>query len=266
MARWIRYEHKGEQGFGTLEGGIVRVHQGEMFASPVPTGRVLPVDEARLLAPCRPGKIIALWNNFHALAVKLGVSLPEDPLWLLKASTSRADPGATISRPAAYDGRVAYEGELGIVIGRSCHDATEGEAASAIFGYTCVNDVTAADLLKKDPNFPQWARAKGFDGFCPFGPVIATDLDPQSLVVRLVLDGVERQNYPIADMVFPPARLVAMLSRDMTLLPGDLICCGTSVGVGTIKGPVSTVDVVIDGIGTLSNRFELALQDTTVAA
>ena len=254
---WVRFTHEGKDGFGVLRGTSIQVYEGDMFEHPHNTGATLPLSAVTLRAPSSPGKIVALWNNFHALAAKLDVSLPEDPLWLLKAGTSVTDPGATVRRPPAYDGRIVYEGELGIVIGKRCLMADEAEAASAIFGYTVVHDVTAGDLLRKDPNFAQWARAKSFDGFCPFGPAIATGVNVSGLSVRLVLDGVERQNYPISDMVFAPVKLVSLLSRDMTLMPGDLICCGTSVGVGSIKGPVSTVDVTIDGIGTLTNLFEL---------
>ncbi|MDE2240082.1 MAG: fumarylacetoacetate hydrolase family protein [Rhodospirillales bacterium] len=254
---WVSFTHEGRDGFGLLQGESIKVHEGDMFAQPRATGTVLPLAAVTLRAPCKPGKVIALWNNFNALAAKLGVSLPEDPLWLLKADTTVNNPGATIKRPPAYEGRIAYEGELGIVIGKRCSMADEAEAASAIFGYTIVNDVTGGDVLRKDPNFPQWARSKSYDGFCPFGPSIATGVDVSGLSVKLVLDGTERQNYPLSDMVFPPVKLVSLLSRDMTLMPGDLICCGTSVGVGSIKGPVSTVDVTIEGIGTLTNRFEL---------
>ncbi|MBU6449834.1 MAG: fumarylacetoacetate hydrolase family protein [Rhodospirillales bacterium] len=254
---WVRFTHEGKDGFGLLQGESIQVHEGDMFAQAKANGSVLPLAAVTLRAPCKPGKVIALWNNFNALAAKLGVSLPEDPLWLLKADTTVNDPGATIKRPPAYEGRIAYEGELGIVIGKRCSMADEAEAAAAIFGYTVVNDVTGGDVLRKDPNFPQWARSKSYDGFCPFGPSIATGVDVSGLSVKLVLDGAERQNYPLSDMVFQPVKLVSLLSRDMTLMPGDLICCGTSVGVGSIKGPVSRVDVTIDGIGTLTNHFEL---------
>ena len=159
--------------------------------------------------------MIALWNNFRALGAKLGVAAPEDPLYLLKANSCFTDPGAIIPRPASYGGKVVYEGELGIVIGRICKDATEEEARACIFGYTCVNDLTAADILNKDPNFPQWVRAKSFDGFGPFGPAIATEVTPEDLWVRTILNGVERQRYPISDMVFPAAELVSRISRDM---------------------------------------------------
>ena len=131
---------------------------------------------------------------------------------------------------------MVYEGELGIVIGKRCNNIGEDEAGDYIFGYTCVDDVTAADIITKDPTFAQWARAKSFDTFGVFGPVIATGLDPIPALDRTVLDGKERQNYPVSDMIFPPHRLVSYLSRDMTLLPGDVIACGTSVGVSAMRG------------------------------
>ena len=134
--------------------------------------------------------------------------------------------------------------------------ASEAEAADAIFGYTCINDVTAADLINKNPTFAQWVRAKSFDTFGVFGPVVATGLDPMTLTIKTMLNGEERQNYPVSDMYFPPVTLVALISRDMTLEPGDVIACGTSVGVGVMKEPKNVVEVIIDGIGTLSNRFD----------
>ena len=255
MAHWIRFERGGSVGFGTLDGEVITVHLGDMFDRPEPTGERVPLGSVRVLAPTQPSKMIALWNNFRALGAKLGVAAPEDPLYLLKATSSITDPDATVHRPASYGGKVVYEGELGIVIGRICKDASEVEAERCIFGYTCVNDITAADILNKDPNFPQWVRAKSFDGFGPFGPVIATDVRPEDLWVRTILNGEERQRYPVADMVFPAASLVSRISRDMTLLPGDVICCGTSIGVGTMKEPVNTVEIEIEGIGRLRNTF-----------
>ena len=129
------------------------------------------------------------------------------------------------------------------------------EADAFIFGYSCVNDITASDIIGKDATFAQWARAKGYDDFCPFGPVIASAIDPEKLVVRTILNGVERQNYPISDMIFSSQQIVSRISHDMTLLPGDLICCGTSIGVGVMKEPVNTVTIAIDGIGELHNQF-----------
>jgi 2-keto-4-pentenoate hydratase/2-oxohepta-3-ene-1,7-dioic acid hydratase in catechol pathway len=257
MTSWIRFSHGGTVGFGTLDGETITVHEGSMFDGANSTGDTLALSDVELLAPTEPTKVIALWNNFHALAAKLNVAEPAEPLYLLKAISSIAAPGAVVKRPKSYDGRVVYEGELGIVIGKTATNVSESEAAAHILGYTVVNDITAADIIQKDPTFPQWARAKGFDGFGPFGPVVVTDVAPESLTVRTVLNGQERQNYPISDMIFSAAKLVSLLSHDMTLNPGDLIACGTSVGVGTMKEPVNTVEVIIDGVGTLSNTVEL---------
>jgi len=255
MSLWLRFEHGDKTGFGTLSDGTINVHSGDMFSGGTPTGHTLPLSDVRVLTPCAPTKIFALWNNLRELSAKLGVATPKEPLYLLKSIGSALPHDGVIVRPASYPGKIVFEGELGIVIGKACANANEVEAKAAIFGYTCINDVTAADILNKDPTFPQWARAKSYDTFGAFGPVIATGLDPMTLSIRTVLNGVERQNYPVADMHFPPYALVAALSRDMTLLPGDLIMCGTSVGVGVMKDPHNVVEVTIDGIGTLRNTF-----------
>jgi 2-keto-4-pentenoate hydratase/2-oxohepta-3-ene-1,7-dioic acid hydratase in catechol pathway len=147
-----------------------------------------------------------------------------------------------------------FEGELGIVVGSRAKDLGLEAAADAIFGYTCVNDVTAAETLKENADFDQWCRAKGHDTFCPLGPVIATGLDVAQLRVVTRLNGDVRQDYPLSDMIMSPALLVSRLSGDMTLLPGDVIACGTSLGVGSMKDG-ALVEVSIDGIGTLRNSF-----------
>ena len=255
MTHWIRYSKDGRTGFGTLDGERIAVHRGHMFEGAEPTGETVDLAAVSVLTPSVPGKMVALWNNFHALAAKLGNPEPPEPLYFLKASNSFLAAGQTIRKPSAYAGKVVFEGELGVIIGRRCSAISERQAADHIFGYTCINDVTAAELINKDPTFPQWTRAKGFDTFGVFGPVIATGIDPLALAVKTVLDGQERQNYPVSDMIFAPAALVSLISQDMTLEPGDVIACGTSIGVGSMK-PGSTVSIVIDGIGTLTNRFE----------
>ncbi|MCK8786944.1 fumarylacetoacetate hydrolase family protein [Roseomonas sp. NAR14] len=257
MALWVRYERDGEAGFGSLEGDSVRPHAGDLFDAPTPAGPSLPLASLRLLPPVRPGKIVGLWNNFRALAAKLGAAEPEVPLYFLKAPGSLLAPEATIPWPTGYTGKVVYEGELGIVLGRRCKAVSEAEAEAAILGYTGVNDVTALDLLNADPSFPQWARAKGCDGFGPCGPAIATGLDWRTLTIRTLLNGRERQNYPASDMILPPARIVSLLSREMTLEPGDLIACGTSLGVLPMRAGM-VVEVVIEGIGTLRNTMGAA--------
>jgi ketopantoate reductase/2-keto-4-pentenoate hydratase/2-oxohepta-3-ene-1,7-dioic acid hydratase in catechol pathway len=255
MTRWIRFDHDDRIRFGTLEGETIAVHEGDMFEGSRPTGETLGLAAVKVLPPCVPGKMICLWNNFAANAKKQSLSKPPEPLWFLKAPNAFLAHGEPIKRPPAYNGKIVYEGELGIVIGKRCSNVSEEEAPGYIFGYTCVNDVTAIDLLNKDPSFAQWVRSKSFDTFGAFGPVIATGLDPMTLSVRTVLNGAERQNYPVNDMFFPPARLVSLLSRDVTLMPGDVIACGTSVGVGVMSAPENTVEISIEGIGTLSNGF-----------
>jgi 2-keto-4-pentenoate hydratase/2-oxohepta-3-ene-1,7-dioic acid hydratase in catechol pathway len=255
MTKWVRYRAGGKTGFGTLKDGHINEYSGDMFNAPKATGQTIELSGVELLPPSEPTKVIALWNNFHALAAKLKVAEPAEPLYLMKANSSIAPPGAVIPRPKSYDGRVVFEAELGIVIGKRCSNASEAEAEKAIFGYTCVNDVTAADIISKDATFAQWVRAKSFDHFGPFGPAITVGVDPAKLHVRMILNGEERQNYPLSDMIFPPHKLVSVISHDMTLLPGDLICCGTSLGVGTIKEPVNQMEVAIEGIGSLHNTF-----------
>ena len=256
MALWGRYEQGGTIGFGIVEGDTIAVHEGDMFAGAKPSGDTLNLSDVKLLAPCEPTKMVAMWNNFHALAGKLEVAEPEEPLYLLKGNNSFLGPNETVRRPVSYGGKVVYEGELGIVIGKTCTNVAEAYALDHVFGYTCINDVTAAELIFKDKTFPQWARAKSFDTFGVYGPVIATGLDSATLVVKTVLNGAERQNYAISDMIFPVPLLVSRISHDMTLMPGDVIACGTSLGVGSMKEKTNTVEVTIDGIGTLSNVFE----------
>ena len=252
---WIRYEADGQAGFGLLEGEHIAVCQGDMFGAFERTGEIRLLTGVTTLLPCVPGKLIGLWNNYHAQAAKQGLSIPAEPLWFIKAASSYCAHGQPFTVPASYDGRVVYEGELGLVIGKICKNICVDEAASAIFGVTCVNDVTALDLLNRDASFAQWTRAKSFDTFGIFGPVIATGLDWQTLNVRTLVNGRERQNYPCSDMIFSPAQIVASLSREMTLQPGDVIACGTSLGVLPVK-PGTVVEIAIDGIGVLRNTFE----------
>lgn len=259
MAKWIRFEQNGNTGFGTLEDGIITVHSGDMFAGAKPSGQTLKLADVTIMTPCQPSKMICLWNNFHQLAAKNDFTEPKEPLWFLKAPNAYWPANKPIERPATYAGKIIYEGELGVVIGKKCFNISEAEAGDYIFGYTCVNDVTAVDLLRKDKSFEQWARAKSFDTFGVFGPVIATGLDPLKLSVRTILNGKERQNYPVADMFFPPHRLVAAISKDVTLMPGDIIACGTSLGAGTMADAHNVVDIVIDGVGSLGNVFDQVL-------
>lgn len=257
MTSWVRFRHAGGEGFGTVLGGVVQPHSGAMFSGATPAGAPLPLEAVTLLSPVQPRRFIGLWNNYRALAERQGNAIPEAPLWFLKSPGSVIGPGEAIRTPPGYTGRVLYEGELGLVIGRRVHDANEEEAERAIFGLTCVNDVTALDILNADPSFPQWARAKSPDSFGPVGPCIATSLDWRTLTVQVALNGRIRQDYPCSDMIIPPARIVSHISREMTLEPGDLIACGTSLGALPMRAGME-VAVTIGGIGTLANVFEAA--------
>jgi 2-keto-4-pentenoate hydratase/2-oxohepta-3-ene-1,7-dioic acid hydratase in catechol pathway len=254
MTLWVRCEKDGAIFYGIQNGDEIARHDGAPWDAPVPTGERFQADSVRMLAPVAPRNFIGLWNNFHAAAAKQGNAIPTDPLYFLKSTGSLLDPEGIICPPPSYTGRTLYEGELGIVIGRRCHDADEAAGGAAIFGYTCVNDVTALDLFG-DPVFPQWARAKGCDSFGPVGPAIATGLDWQQLVIRTRLGGRERQNYPASDMILSPPRIVSLISREMTLHPGDLIACGTSLGALPMRAGM-VVEVEIEGIGVLRNTMQ----------
>lgn len=253
--KWVRYEHAGEQSFGLLAQGIINCHSGELFQNPQPSGEKLQLQEVRLLAPCEPTKIVAMWNNFHQLADAQDLIAPEFPFYFIKPASCVVGHGDEILHPEGYDGRLIYEGELGVVIGKTCKGVSRDEVADYVLGYTCINDVTAIHLLFKYDAFPQWTRAKSFDTFGVIGPCIAELDDPDSLTVKTVVNGEERQDYPVSDMFFSPLDLVSLISGDMTLNPGDVIACGTSLGVKTMK-PDTTVSVIIEGVGTLTNRYK----------
>jgi 2-keto-4-pentenoate hydratase/2-oxohepta-3-ene-1,7-dioic acid hydratase in catechol pathway len=252
--KWMRFERDGQPVLGRLEGDHVHVHDGDLFDAPRPTGEVLPAASLRWLMPCAPRTMFALWNNFQAAAQKNQWAVPAEPLYFVKPAASFAAHGQPIPAAAPEVGRIAYEGELAIVIGRPTHRVAANQARTHIFGYTCANDMTAIELLHRDPAFAQWSRAKGLPGFGVIGPAIETVFDPAAAHVRTVVGGRERQNYPLADMIFPPHELVARISQDILLEPGDVILCGTSLGVMPVK-PGSEITVAIDGIGELTNIY-----------
>ena len=264
MARWLRFEHGGAVGFGRIAGDAVaaplddaaiEVCDGDLFGAWHLTGERIALHAVRLLAPCEPTKLIGLWNNFHALATKLGQAIPAEPLYFIKAANSYAGPGDDIRPPPSYDGKVFYEGELGIVIGRRTDGGDDDDRA--IFGYTCVNDVTAFDLIARDPSFAQWTRAKSFDTFGVFGPWIATDADIANASVITRVGGRERQNYPVADMIFSPREIVRLIARDLTLEPGDVIACGTSIGALPMREG-NEIEIEVTGVGVLRNVYRSA--------
>jgi 2-keto-4-pentenoate hydratase/2-oxohepta-3-ene-1,7-dioic acid hydratase in catechol pathway len=262
MKRWFRFSelnddrHEIKVGCQMDESHSIQVYSGSSIIDPqAATGREVTLDSVRLLHPVVPSKFLCLWNNFHEMAAKLGHSAPANPLVFQKSANSFAHPGDAIRKPVSYDGKVVYEGELGIVIGATCSNVSVDAAESMIFGFTCVNDVTALDLVNADPTFQQWSRAKSCDGFGPFGPAVTQGLDWRSARVRTVISGRERQNYPVADMIFSPPEIVSFMSREITLMPGDMISCGTSLGVLPMR-PGTTVEVSVEGIGTLINTYE----------
>ncbi len=258
MSKWARFEAQGMVCFGEVKtdanGTTLHQHEGDLFGEHRPNGRQFPLESVKLLAPCCPTKMPGLWNNFHERAKVENLQRPEHPLYFLKTNSCFAGPGAHIPRPAGYAGQVVFEGELGVVIGKTCAGVSVEDAKNYIFGYTCVNDVTARDIMRRDPAFVQWTRAKGFENFGVFGPWIETDIDPQQLRVKVELAGVEKQNYPVSDMFCSPYEIVSLLSQDMTLNAGDVIACGTSVGACAMRDG-DQVDVIIEGVGILSNRF-----------
>ena len=216
------------------------------------TGERKELDGVRLLAPVIPrSKIVAIGRNYAAHAAEMGGEVPVNPLTFFKPNTSVIGPGDSIIYPRVTK-ELSYEGELAVVIGRICKEVPVSRVAEVVFGYTVANDVTARDLQKSDG---QWARAKGFDTFCPLGPWITTHQslnEVSGLQIRTTLDGEQRQLGTTADMVLSVAEIIAYISSFTTLLPGDVILTGTPEGVGLML-PGQEVSVEIEGIGTLTN-------------
>ena len=256
LAHWIRFEDKGQARFGTIYNDQITVYEGNMFDQPRMTESSLSLAAVTTLTPTVPSKMIGLWNNLWAQSKKFEFPTPANPWYFIKSANTYLADGGLIRRPSFYGGDIIFEAELGIVIGKQCFGITEEQADDYIFGYTCVNDVTAIQLLKEDPFFAQWTKAKCFDTFGPFGPVIATNIDVDALIIKGRLNGKEHQNYPVTDMIYSPRQIVSLISRDMTLMPGDLISCGTSLGAEVMRDPTNVVEISIGGIGTLSNTFE----------
>lgn len=246
--RTCRYRHGIDERWGLLEGDAVRPLSAEPWAGGLPEGRPVPLAEVVLLAPVRPGKVVCVGRNYVAHARELGNEVPREPLLFLKPPTAVIGPQeAIVCPPQSRD--VQHEAELGVVVGRALTRATAAEAKAAVFGWTCLNDVTARDIQREEKQF---TRAKGFDTFCPVGPVVETNLDPTDLTVICRVNGVERQRGYTRDMAFDPYALLAYVSHVMTLLPGDLVATGTPEGVGRIQRG-DWVEVEIPGVGLLRN-------------
>ena len=238
--------------YGLIEGQSVIEISGRPWEQWTRSAHALHLSDIRLLAPAEPSKIVCVGRNYAAHAAELGNELPKEPLIFLKPSTSIVGPEEPVML-TKFSEQVEHEGELALVIGRRCsHLRDSDDALSYLLGYTCLNDVTARDLQKRDVQF---TRAKGFDTFCPVGPHIETDLDPGSLEVETRVNGALRQSGKSSLMIYPVPFLVRWISRMMTLLPGDLIATGTPAGVGPLVAGDS-VEVAVSGIGVLRNAVQ----------
>ncbi len=235
--------------WGRLQDGSLTLLRGEPFGKIALSGQKVLLKQARLLPPAAPAKIVLIGLNYRDHARELKMKIPREPIIFLKANTSVIGPGETIVWPKGVR-RLDYEAELAVVMGKVARFVREREVAKYILGYTCLNDVTARDLQKRDI---QWTRAKSFDTFCPLGPWLETELDPADLGIRLYLNGKLKQDSSTGNLIFSVAHLVAFVSRIMTLFPGDVISTGTPPGVGRMQRG-DLVEVEVEGVGRLSNR------------
>jgi 2-keto-4-pentenoate hydratase/2-oxohepta-3-ene-1,7-dioic acid hydratase in catechol pathway len=238
--------------YGLIEGDRVRDISGPPWSAWSHGSRSWPAAEVGLLAPVEPGKIVCVGRNYAAHAAELGNEVPKEPLIFLKPPSAIIGPGEPIVLTPQSQ-RVEHEGELALIVGRGCsHLKDSDDALSYLFGYSCLNDVTARDLQKSDVQF---TRAKGFDTFCPVGPHIETELNPADVLVETHVNGASRQSGRTSLMAYPVAFLVRWISRVMTLFPGDLIATGTPAGVGPlVAGDV--VEVSVSGVGVLRNPVQ----------
>jgi 2-keto-4-pentenoate hydratase/2-oxohepta-3-ene-1,7-dioic acid hydratase in catechol pathway len=245
----VRYQDGSSIKYGVIEKETIREMEGDPFSHFHLTSRAKQIREAKLLSPCLPSKIVALGLNYRDHAEEVKLPIPDKPLLFIKPSTSVIGPGEAILYPKMSK-RVDYEAELAVVIGKVAKNVSEEQAADYILGYTCLNDVTARDLQPKDG---QWTLSKSFDTFSPIGPWIVTDMDPYQLEISSYLNGERRQHSNTKNLIFGPRQLVSFISWAMTLLPGDVIATGTPSGIGPMAIG-DQIDVVIEGIGTLSNH------------
>ncbi|WP_458041793.1 MULTISPECIES: fumarylacetoacetate hydrolase family protein [Bacteria] len=246
----VRFSHEETIRYGIVDGTDLVVLEGDpMFAGFGTTGERVALGEVSLLAPVIPrSKVVCVGKNYHDHAAEMGGEAPAEPLLFLKPNTSVIGPGDSIVRPP-QSSRTDFEGELAVVIGRIAKNVPAASALDYVFGYTLGNDVTARDLQKSDG---QWARAKGFDTFCPLGPAIETDFDSAAATLQTRVNGEVKQSAPLTDMIHSVADIIAYASAVFTLLPGDVILTGTPAGIGpVVAGDV--VEVEISGLGVLRN-------------
>lgn len=260
--KYCRFQFNAQAHYGLVESvagreAIVRIlltppeeADGDMESLRTRRIEPIPLDGAALLPPVRPSKIVCIGRNYREHAEELGHEVPKEPLIFLKATSALLPPGGIVRRPKISE-RVDHEGELGVVIGKTCYQpAADADIRQYILGYTCVNDVTARDLQNKDG---QWSRSKGFDTFCPVGPLVTDEIDPWAGVgVSTRVNGEIKQSGNTRDFIFDLDRVIRHIAQAMTLFPGDLIPSGTPSGVGPlVAGDV--VEVSVEGVGTLKN-------------
>jgi len=244
----VRFITDKKAGYGILNGESIQGIEGKPYRRLKPSDRYYRLSDVKLLPPCLPSKIVALGLNYHAHAEETRMSLPDAPLIFLKPSTAVIGPEDNIIYPSASN-RVDYEGELGVVIKKTAWQVPLENAPDYILGYTCFNDVTARDLQGIDS---QWTRSKSFNTFAAIGPCIETELDAGNVVLETRLNGELKQHSSTSDLIYPVPELINFISGVMTLLPGDIIATGTPGGIGPMH-PGDTVEIKIDGIGTLRN-------------
>lgn len=255
MPQFARYATPSGPAWGIVVEGVVHAWTGDPFAPPLdltPGEALFPLDAAPLAAPVAPSKIVAVGRNCAAHAAEHQADVPAEPMLFLKPPSAIIPTGGVIQVPAGI-GRVDEEAELAVIIGRTARHVSRADALDYVLGYTCANDVSARAYQKQDG---QWGRAKGFDTFCPLGPIINTDLDPADLLVRGWIGERLVQEDRTSSMVFDVPALIAFISGVMTLLPGDVILTGTPAGVSELHDG-DVVRVEIEGIGALSNRVEV---------
>jgi 2-keto-4-pentenoate hydratase/2-oxohepta-3-ene-1,7-dioic acid hydratase in catechol pathway len=234
---------------GIVEGDKIHEIGGELNGSRERTGATWPLNQIKFLPPSTPSKIVCVGRNYQEHAKELGNAVPTQPLIFLKPPSSVIAPEELIVLPRISQ-RVDYEGELAVIIGRSCYHLKDDESAAPyILGYTCLNEVTARDLQKLDGQF---TRGKGFDTFCPFGPILETQIDPAGVSVETYVNGIRKQSGHTSEMIFSVDVIIRFIAQVMTLEPGDVIATGTPSGVGPLAAG-DVVEVSVGGIGTLRN-------------
>ena len=249
--RYVRYAYGDLRAWGLLiNDELIQPLTAAPYQKHVALGQPLPVSGVRLLAPCEPGKIVAVGKNYQDHIKEFDSEIPKTPILFLKPSSSLNHPNEPIILPPAdLSGRVDYEGELALVIKKKAYRIKAAEAGEYILGYTCLNDVTARDIQKQDG---QWTRAKGFDGFAPVGPLLTDEVDPANLTIRTRLNGRIVQESTTGSLIWPVGELLEFITACMTLDPGDVVTTGTPSGVGPMRDG-DLVEVSIEGIGVLAN-------------